>query len=44
MPNLTVTVNDAEKYQQYGWLRRLPNESSAWLIWSKLTEAQRKEP
>jgi len=42
-PNLTITVNDAVKYQQIDGFGASLTDSSAWLIWNKLTEAQRKE-
>ena len=42
-PNLTITVNDAVKYQQMDGFGASLTDSSAWLIWNKLTETQRKE-
>ena len=42
-PNLTITVNDAVKYQQIDGFGASLTDSSAWLTWNKLTEAQRKE-
>ena len=42
-PNLTITVNDAVKYQQMDGFGASLTDSSAWLIWNKLTEPQRKE-
>ena len=42
-PNLTITVNDAAKYQQMDGFGASLTDSSAWLLWNKLTEAQRKE-
>src|SRR5215472_15123014 len=42
-PNLTITVNDAVKYQQIDGFGASLTDSSAWLMWNKLTEAQRKE-
>ena len=42
-PNLTITVNDGVKYQQIDGLGASLTDSSAWLLWNKLTEAQRKE-
>ena len=42
-PNLTITVNDAVRYQQIDGFGASLTDSSAWLLWSKLTEAQRKE-
>ncbi|HZI58741.1 MAG TPA: glucan endo-1,6-beta-glucosidase, partial [Verrucomicrobiae bacterium] len=38
-PNLTITVNDAVKYQQIDGFGASLTDSSAWLIWNKLTEA-----
>src|SRR5579859_635874 len=43
LPDLTITVNDAVKYQQIDGFGASLTDSSAWLIWNKLTEAQRKE-
>ena len=42
-PNLTITVNDAVKYQQIDGFGASLTDSSAWLLWNKLTEGQRKE-
>jgi len=42
-PNLTITVNDAVNYQQIDGFGASFTDSSAWLLWNKLTEAQRKE-
>ena len=42
-PNLTITVNDAVKYQQMDGFGASLTDSSGWLFWYKLTEAQRKE-
>lgn len=42
-PNLTITVNDAVNYQQIDGFGASLTDSSAWLLWNKLTEAQRKE-
>ena len=42
-PNLTITVNDAVKYQQIDGFGASLTDSSAWLLWNKLSEAQRKE-
>ncbi|PYU09488.1 MAG: glycosyl hydrolase, partial [Acidobacteria bacterium] len=42
-PNLTITVNDAVRYQQIDGFGASLTDSSAWLLWNKLTEAQRKE-
>ena len=43
-PNLTITVNDAVKYQQIDGFGASLTDSSAWLLWNKLAEGQRKEP
>src|SRR5207244_10801282 len=42
-PNLTITVNDAVKFQQIDGFGASLTDSSAWLLWNKLTQAQRKE-
>lgn len=42
-PHLTITVNDAVKYQQIDGFGASLTDSSAWLLWHKLTESQRKE-
>jgi glucosylceramidase len=42
-PNLTITVNDAVKYQQIDGFGASLTDSSAWLLWNKLTEVQRQE-
>src|SRR5690242_3362361 len=42
-PNLTITVNDAVRYQQIDGFGASLTDSSAWLLWNKLTEPQRKE-
>jgi glucosylceramidase len=42
-PNLTITVNDGVKYQQIDGFGASLTDSSAWLLWNKLSEAQRKE-
>ena len=42
-PNLTITVNDAVSYQPIDGFGASLTDSSAWLLWNKLTEAQRKE-
>jgi len=42
-PNLTIAVNDAVKYQQIDGFGASLTDSSAWLLWNKLTETQRKE-
>src|SRR5207245_8980175 len=41
--NLTITLNDAVKFQQIDGFGASLTDSSAWLLWNKLTEAQRKE-
>src|SRR5215469_17340863 len=43
LPSLTITVNDAVNYQQIDGFGASATDSSAWLLWNKLTEAQRKE-
>lgn len=42
-PDLTITVNDAIKYQQIDGFGASLTDSSGWLLWNKLTEAQRKQ-
>jgi glucosylceramidase len=42
-PNLTITVNDAVTYQQIDGFGASLTDSSAWLLWNKLTESQREE-
>lgn len=42
-PNLTITVNDSVRFQQIDGFGASLTDSSAWLLWNKLTEAQRKE-
>lgn len=42
-PNLTITVNDGVKYQQIDGFGASLTDSSAWLLWNKLTESQRKD-
>ena len=42
-PYLTITVNDAVKYQQMDGFGASLTDSSAWLLSHKLTENQRKE-
>jgi len=41
--NLTISVDDTVKYQQIGGFGASLTDSSAWLLWNKLTEPQRKE-
>ena len=43
LPNLTISVNDSLKYQRIEGFGASLTDSSAWLIWNKLTEVQRKE-
>src|SRR5579859_412728 len=43
LPDLTITVNDAVKYQQIDGFGASLTDSSAWLLWNKLSESQRKE-
>jgi glucosylceramidase len=40
-PELTITVNDAVKYQQIDGFGASLTDSSAWLLWNKLSESQR---
>ena len=42
-PNLTITVNAAVTYQQMDGFGASLTDSSAWLLWNKLSEGQRKE-
>lgn len=42
-PELTITVNDAVRYQTIDGFGASLTDSSAWLLWNKLGEAQRKE-
>jgi len=41
--NLTITVDDSVRYQQIEGFGAALTDSSAWLLWNKLTPAQRKE-
>lgn len=41
-PELTITVNDVVKYQQIDGFGASLTDSSAWLLWNKLSESQRK--
>src|SRR5215470_15294593 len=43
VPELTITVNDAVRYQAIDGFGASLTDSSAWLLWNKLNEAQRKE-
>lgn len=42
-PSLTITVDDSRKYQQIDGFGASLTDSSAWLLWNKLTAQQRKE-
>src|SRR5437016_14682636 len=42
-PNLTITVNDAVKFQQIDGFGASLTDSSSSLLWNKLTAAPRKE-
>src|SRR5574340_853604 len=42
-PELTITVNEAVGYQTIDGFGASLTDSSAWLLWNKLSEAQRKE-
>jgi glucosylceramidase len=42
-PSLTIAVDDARKYQQMDGFGASLTDSSAWLLWHKLTDQQRKE-
>jgi glucosylceramidase len=41
LPNLTITVNDHVKYQRIDGFGASLTDSSAWLLWNKLTAPQR---
>ncbi|HEY6130115.1 MAG TPA: glycoside hydrolase family 30 beta sandwich domain-containing protein [Candidatus Acidoferrum sp.] len=41
--SLTVAVDDSKKYQQMDGFGASLTDSSAWLLWHKLTDQQRKE-
>jgi len=43
LPALTITVDDARKYQQMDGFGASLTDSSAWLLWHKLSDQQRKE-
>jgi glucosylceramidase len=43
LPNLTITVNDAIKFQRIDGFGASLTDSSAWLFWNKLSESQRRE-
>lgn len=43
LPNLTITVNEGVRYQQIDGFGASLTDSSAWLLWNKLTEGQRKD-
>ena len=40
-PSLTISVDDTKKYQQIDGFGASLTDSSAWLLWHKLTEQQR---
>ena len=42
-PELTIQVNDALRFQTIDGFGASLTDSSAWLLWNKLTEPQRKE-
>lgn len=42
-PHLTITVNDAVRHQEMDGFGASLTDSSAWLLWNKLNEVQRKE-
>jgi glucosylceramidase len=42
-PSLTIAVDDSRKYQQIDGFGASLTDSSAWLLWHKLTDPQRKE-
>jgi glucosylceramidase len=42
-PALTIEVDDSRKYQQMDGFGASLTDSSAWLLWHKLTKSQRKE-
>jgi glucosylceramidase len=42
-PSLTIAVDDSRKYQQIDGFGASLTDSSAWLLWHKLTDQQRKE-
>jgi glucosylceramidase len=42
-PELTITVNDAVRYQAIDGFGASLTDSSAWLLWNKLSATQRKE-
>jgi glucosylceramidase len=42
-PELTITVNDSVQYQSIDGFGASLTDSSAWLLWNKLTAAQRKD-
>lgn len=42
-PELTIQVNDAVRYQSIDGFGASLTDSSAWLLWNKLSPAQRKE-
>jgi glucosylceramidase len=42
-PSLTISVDETKKYQQIDGFGASLTDSSAWLLWHKLTDQQRKE-
>ena len=42
-PELTITVNDSVRFQSIDGFGASLTDSSAWLLWNKLNEAQRKD-
>jgi len=42
-PELTITVNDAVRYQSIDGFGASLTDSSAWLLWNKLNASQRRE-
>ena len=42
-PHLTIIINDAVRYQEIDGFGASLTDSSAWLIWNKLSESQRKD-
>ena len=42
-PELTIQVNDAVRYRSIDGFGASLTDSSAWLLWNQLSEAQRKE-
>ena len=42
-PTLTIAVDESRRYQQIDGFGASLTDSSAWLLWHKLSERQRKE-